>query len=316
MQDADSVHQPVRSPVSIGRRSFLAGVGFLPLLKYVPRSTLVAAHARQPGSFRFFDDHQAAVVTEASARLIPGPQDDPAEEGHPGAREAGVVFYIDLFLSAFDDDPPRIFAGGPWSDRSGGEEDHMADFVPLSAHEEQLWRERIADLQERYRAGIAALDAAADGGDFTAVGVEAQDAILLADTPDGFRRLLFEHAIEGTYSVPEYGGNHELVGWTETSSAGDVAPTGWTADQTSESDGPDPAPEGVALPFPAEVAEQASEGGELLPEGGGSDEGAAPLPGTGAAGRDPSAEIADLDAFFAAALPGLSRARARRGPGG
>lgn len=301
--------------MSISRRSFVAGVGFVPLLKYVPRSTLVAAYAQQPSSFRFFDEHQAAVVTEATARLIPGPQDDPAEEGHPGAREAGVVFYIDLFLSAFDDDPPRIFAGGPWSDRAGGDENHMADFVPLSSYETQLWRGRVADLQEQYRTGIAALDAAA-GGDFTAVGAGEQDAILVLDTPDGFRRLLFEHAIEGTYSVPEYGGNHELVGWTETSSAGDVAPRGWTGEETSESDGPDPAPEGVALPFPAEVAEQASEGGELLPEDGSSDEGAAPVPGAAGTGRESSVGIADLDAFFSGALPGLSRARARRMRGG
>ena len=270
-----------------------------------------AAFAEHSSDLRFFDDHQAAVVTEATARLVPGPRDDPAEEGHPGAREAGVVYYIDLFLSAFEDDPPRIFAGGPWSDRAGGDENHMADFVPLSAYEEELWRERIGDLQERYRAGIVALDNAA-GGDFTAVSATEQDAILVADTPDGFRRLLFEHAIEGTYAVPEYGGNRELAGWAETEAAGDVAPRGWTAEEVSESDGRVPAPEGVALPFPAEVAEQAGEGGELLPEGGAVEEGAAPAPGGRLTRSTTGDTVPDLDAFFAAALPGLSRGWARR----
>ena len=38
--------------------------------------------------FRFFTGHQAAVVEAATARIAPGPLDDPAEAGHPGAREA------------------------------------------------------------------------------------------------------------------------------------------------------------------------------------------------------------------------------------
>ncbi len=298
--------------MEISRRRFVAGMGLLPLLRYLPASTIEAAFAQQADEgFRFFDDHQAAVVTEATARLIPGPADDPAEAGHPGAREAGVVFFIDFFLSAFDDDPPRIFAGGPWSDRHGGAENLMADFVPLSSYEEEQWRARLADLQERYRVGIAALDEAA-GADFTAVSPEEQDAILVADTPDGFRGLLFEHAIEGTYAVPEYGGNRELVGWTETMSAGDVAPLGWAAEEVTESDGPDPAPEGVELPFPPEVAEQVGEGGELLPEGGTVEEGTRESrSGRRAhAGQTPAA-IPDLQAFLTAALPGLSRNQAR-----
>ncbi len=299
--------EPDRSRFTMSRRSFVLGATFLPLLRYVPRSTLEAAFTRQADQgFRFFDDHQAAVVTEATARLIPGPSDDPAEAGHPGAREAGVVYFVDLFLSAFDDDPPRIFAGGPWSDRHGGPEDDMALFVPLSSYEEQQWRGRTTELQERYRAGIAALDDAA-GGDFTAASPEEQDAILVADTPDGFRRLLFEHAIDGTYSVPEYGGNRSLVGWTETGSAGDVAPLGFTAEETSESDGPDPAPPDVELPFPPDVARSASEGETVLPEG----EDPSTLQRSSLE-PDARSVIAEPAAFLSAALPGLARSRGRR----
>ena len=45
----------------------------------------------QPAALDFFTEHQAAVVEAATARIAPGPTDDPAEAGHPGAREAGVT---------------------------------------------------------------------------------------------------------------------------------------------------------------------------------------------------------------------------------
>ncbi|MEZ5171532.1 MAG: gluconate 2-dehydrogenase subunit 3 family protein [Acidimicrobiia bacterium] len=293
--------------MEINRRQFVIGAGLTPLLRYVPASMTGAASAQEPQeSFRFFDEHQAAVVREATARLIPGPSDDPAEAGHPGAREAGVVVFIDLFLSAFDDDPPRIFAGGPWSNRHGGAENEMQDFVPLSAYEEEKWRAHIDELRQRYVTGIAALDEAA-GGDFTAVPPEKQDAVLVDDTPDGFRGLLFQHAIEGTYSVPEYGGNRALVGWSETASAGDVAPIGWSAEETSESDGPDPAPPGVALPFPAEAADAASKGEQVLPEGG-----EPAVAQRSSLGPDADEVIGDPETFLSAALPGLGRSRNRR----
>src|SRR6202000_1447118 len=77
--------------------------------------------------FRFFTEHEGAVIKAAAARLIPGPEDDPIEKlyNSPGATEAGVVYYIDDMLSAFDFKVPKIFAGGPWSNRHlGGYGDH------------------------------------------------------------------------------------------------------------------------------------------------------------------------------------------------
>ena len=55
---------------------------------------------RAPGAtvLHFFTSHQAAVVEDATARIAPGPTDDPAEG--PGAREADVTGYIDTMLGA------------------------------------------------------------------------------------------------------------------------------------------------------------------------------------------------------------------------
>ena len=289
------------TPVSISRRGFVGGAtagmlsfGFGPLLRLLPRSTVAAAFAAQP-QLRFFDEHQAAVVTEATARLIPGPQDDPAETTG-GAREARVVTFIDLFLSAFDEDPPRIYAGGPFSDRQGGSRNDMATFVPLAPWEETMWRERVAELGRVYRTGIADLDAAA-GGDFTTITPEEMDAILTADTPSGFRLMLFTHTVEGVYSVPEYGGNAELVGWTATEYPGDVAPLGWPPAEVTESDGPDPVPEDFELPFPADIVGDV-EGSEVVVE-------AEP------ASTGPTGAVAEPAVFLAAAMPELARWRTR-----
>ena len=187
--------------------------------------------------FEFFDDHQAAVVREATARIIPGPEDDPLEAGHPGAREANVVRYIDLMLAAFGVDPPRIHAGGPWSDRAGGAKNHMARFVDLSPVQEKLWRERIASLQKQYAAGIAALDQAT-GGDFANASNDAKDDALAGSGE--FLDVLFVHTIEGTYSVPEYGGNEGLSGWQDIKYPGDSQPRGYTPEEVGTSDGLDP----------------------------------------------------------------------------
>lgn len=182
--------------------------------------------------------HEIAVVTEATARLIPGPSDDAAEAGHPGAREAGVAHYITTMLGAFDSDPPLVYAGGPFSDRGGASHDDMATFVELPDTVAQQWRRRLADLTGRYHRGIADLDRLA-GGDFVKAAVAGRDAALTKN-PSGFTDVLFQHAIEGCYAVPEYLGNAGLAGWHEISFPGDSQPRGWPAHEVSSSSGPDP----------------------------------------------------------------------------
>jgi hypothetical protein len=176
----------------------------------------------------------AEVLRAAVDRLIP------PFGSHPGAAALGAVDYIDGLLGAFLVDPPRIFAGGPFSGRAGGEAS-FADFLPLSALEELTWRTRIegsqgrperefngpvAGWQQQYREGVDAL-----GADFTRADGTAQDARL--DAVPEFRDLLYEHACEGCYGAPEYGGNRDLQGWTAIGFTGDVQPRGYTDDEVS-----------------------------------------------------------------------------------
>jgi hypothetical protein len=223
--------------VSISRRAFLATTSMVSLAALMPREMLAAAYAA-PKPSGALTVHQAAVVEAATARLVPGPTDDPAEVGHPGAREAKVTNYISTMLGALDPSPPRVFAGGPFSNRAGAKRDDMARFIPLDDVERTGWKMRLANLKQQYATGIAALDQAA-GGDFTTAAPAEQDTIL-AGNPGGFMSLLMQHTIEGMYSNPEYGANAGLVGWEDISFPGDSQPRGYTASQVSTSDGPDP----------------------------------------------------------------------------
>jgi len=193
-------------------------------------------------SWRFFTSQQAAVVTAATARIAPGPADDPAEAGHPGAREADVTGYIDTMLGALgalDSAAPPVFAGGPWSNRHTSGPDLMARFMPLDPVARIAWRKRLTAWQDQYRNGIATLDRLA-GGDFTKAPATVQDKILAGSAASSFTALLFEHTIEGLYAAPEYGGNQGLAGWKEIGFPGDIQPRGYTPDEVSRSDGPDP----------------------------------------------------------------------------
>jgi hypothetical protein len=196
----------------------------------------------QPATLRFFTAHQAAVVEAATARIAPGPKDDPAEAGHPGAREAGVTGYIDTMLGALKDSAlkdDKVFAGGPWSNRHAPGPDLMARFAPLDPVARIAWRKRLGTWQDQYRQGIASLDKLA-GGDFTKKPPAQQDKILATRSVSEFTSLLFEHTIEGMYASPEYGGNRGLAGWKEIGFPGDIQPRGYTPDEVERSDGHDP----------------------------------------------------------------------------
>ena len=185
-------------------------------------------------ALRFFTPDEHAIVAAAADRLIP-PLDD-----HPGGDALGVADYIDDMLGAFTYDPPRIWAGGPFSGRAGGDPAFGA-FMTLSALETLAWRTRIEGSrgiaerefngpvrgwQEMYRDGLAAL-----GADFHAQSTDEQDRRLDAD-PD-FKQLFYEHACEGAYGAPEYGGNRETRGWRVIQFPGDVQPRGYTDDEVS-----------------------------------------------------------------------------------
>jgi len=181
----------------------------------------------------WLSDDEYRTLTAMCERLIPA-------DDTPGATDAGVADYIDGLLGAFAVDPPRIWAGGAFSGRFGGEAG-FGRFLPLTALDELAWRTRIegslgiaerefngpvVGWQPRYRAGLASL-----GADFAACDRDEQARRMRAD-PE-FTRLVYGHACEGMYGAPEYGGNRGGVGWAGIGFAGDVQPRGWTDEEVS-----------------------------------------------------------------------------------
>ena len=227
---------PASQPAPPGprRRAVIAAI---PLASAVVLAGCTSPPPADARVLRFFTSHQAAVVQDATARIAPGPQEDPGEG--PGAREADVTGYIDTMLGALQGPAPMIFAGGPWSNRHTSGPDLMDRFVPLDPVAAIAWRKRLAGWQQQYTKGIEALDKLA-GGDFTKATAGHQDKILAGQSVSTFTALLFEHTIEGLYAAPEYGGNRGLVGWKDISFPGDIQPRGYTSDEVERSDGPDP----------------------------------------------------------------------------
>jgi hypothetical protein len=243
-------------PAELSRRALLARARDLALLALLPEETLAHVHAAASASADgpgvFLSPERMRALRALCAHFVPGPPEDP----DPGAREAGAAEYIDLLLGAFTQKLPPLFAGGPFSHREGGGPNHFAEFLPLDALEERVWRTRIEGSQgrperewngpvrgwqERYAEGLDALDASARRffrRPFAELARWQREAVLgwLPGVPEDFVELAFAHTLEGTYGAPEYGGNRERAGWGFTRWPGDHQPHAYTRAQIAEPD--------------------------------------------------------------------------------
>lgn len=193
----------------------------------------------------FLTRRERTILDAALAVMIP------TDQG-PGAHEAQVVDYVDGLLAAFFTDPPRIYAGGPYSGRHGGANE-FRHFLPLTRAQELAWRIRIEGSQGRaerefngpvvgwqqlYRDGLAALDdqaLATHDVTFDGLTIDERSALLSAASVD-FKRTLYQHACEGMYGDPVYRGNAGSIGWTFIQYEGDRQPIGYDRRAMEERD--------------------------------------------------------------------------------
>ncbi|HVN50968.1 MAG TPA: gluconate 2-dehydrogenase subunit 3 family protein [Acidimicrobiales bacterium] len=183
-------------------------------------------------------------LTEDEHRTLAAALDTvlPGDGTCPGAGEAGGADYVDRLLGAFTYEPPRLWAGGPFSGRKGGDASFDHWLTP-GALDQLAWRIRIegslglaerefngpvVGWQARYREGLAAL-----GVDFADLDERGRAARLARAIDAEFRDLLFEHACESLYGDPVYGGNRDGAGWVAIAFDGDVQPRGWTDDEVT-----------------------------------------------------------------------------------
>jgi hypothetical protein len=202
---------------------------------------------------RFLRPDEMRTLEAVVDRVVPGVPEDTV----PGAAAAGCHEAIDALVGAFTVSPPRIYAGGPFSDRGGSSTNHFEDFLHLDRYEHKAWRLRIEGsrgrkalerngrvkgYQRTYREGLAALEQSVPGG-FSNLPGPARDLVLRRNDDPRVAAMLdlaVPHTIEFLYGAPEYGGNRDLLGWHTTGFEGDTQPRGYTREEVEhpESSGP------------------------------------------------------------------------------
>jgi len=166
---------------NVSRRELLIGAGLVGI------AGVLAAAESEP--LQSFTTTEAATLSAIIARLIP------TDENGPGATEAHVDRYIDRLLRS----PHNTYRG------------------PNNAD---------SNLTDAYEAGLKAVNAyaqATHGGPFANLSPDKQDATLTAMqansatgfTPNSrtFFNLMRQHAVEGMFGDPYYGGNANFAGW-------------------------------------------------------------------------------------------------------
>jgi gluconate 2-dehydrogenase gamma chain len=133
---------------------------------------------------RFFTQDEAVIVAAAAARIFP------SDDSGPGAREAGVVIYIDRQLA------------GPY-----GRDRHRYTHGPFEEGVPEQGYQREANPQQVYRAALK------DLAGFDRLSTAEQDQALTKIEDTDFFKLLRAHTIEGMFSDPVHGGNAGMIGW-------------------------------------------------------------------------------------------------------
>jgi gluconate 2-dehydrogenase gamma chain len=174
-----------------------------------PRSALAAsAQSLLPppvaATFTWLTQAEISFLDAAVARLIP------ADELGPGAKEAGVTFFIDQQLGGAFGRGETWYMQGPW--KHGTEEQgYQLKLTPA-----QLYRATIQAIDDHCRRTFdkkTFAELAAADQDKVLQGLEKGD-IELAEAPGReFFHMLWQNTQEGFLADPLYGGNRNFAGW-------------------------------------------------------------------------------------------------------
>ena len=182
-----------------GAGAVAAGTGLAQTIE--PQGQPASEHAHDAGGKlgAFLNQDESAAIDAFAERLMPG------APGKPGARDAGVLNYIDLALA------------GAYAD--------LQDF----------YRRGCAALEDHCRKTYAK--------SFPLLTEAQQDAVITAmaegkasgftwPTSQAFFNMLRTHTMEGMFADPVYGGNKDFAGWRLVGFPG-AQPAFTTADMES-----------------------------------------------------------------------------------
>ena len=162
-----------------------------------------AVDTPQVYAYRYLTPPEVRFLDAAAARLIP------ADELGPGAKEAGVTYFIDQQLVSSWGTHGRNYRLGPWQEGTP-QQGFQSPLTP----------------QEIYRAAIREINIHCTkqyGKNFNFLNPEQQDEVLHAMEGDKidiqavssrlFFGLLWRNTQEGFFADPIHGGNRDKIGW-------------------------------------------------------------------------------------------------------
>lgn len=133
----------------------------------------------------------------------------PTDDLGPGARDAGVVVYIDRQLASTWGSHGRNYRAGPWLEGTP-QQGYQSRFTP-----QEVYRIAIREIDQHCKAAF--------GRPFAQLSGDAQLRLLEQLEKDQiglpslsskfFFDLLWRNTEEGYFSDPLYGGNRGMVGW-------------------------------------------------------------------------------------------------------
>jgi len=175
--------------MSTTRRTFLVralvGAGALTGVEQPPTAEGQNTSPTQPHSAgerhgAFFNHDDAATIAAFAERLMPG------APGKPGARDAGVLNYIDLALSGAYADLQDFYRRG---------------LAQLDAYCRKTYHEPFVRLEAARQDEVIAALEAGNATEFT------------WPASQEFFNTVRTHTMEGMFADPIYGGNKDFAGW-------------------------------------------------------------------------------------------------------
>lgn len=183
----------------------------------------------------FFNEAEARDVEALAARIVPGDPDD------PGAREAGVLVYIDRAVEGAYRELQFAYRRGLAELARHCRDDAHAAFADLGADRQDALLSELDEIALQLEAGEDP-------------GTDPRRLILAQ-----LYAMVRQHTLEGLFGDPAYGGNRDGAGWRLVGFPG--AQWGYSAEQMA------PGFDGSTIPVKTLADLRAERGGGSAREG-------------------------------------------------
>ena len=204
---------------SSGRRRFLKSVTAMGAVGLPAAGLSGEAHLHRPvqlaqstsagqvsgaqQAYMFLTGPEAAFVEAAVARLIP------ADALGPGAKEAGVAYFIDQQLLGTYGAMAKKYRQGPWAEGTP-QQGYQSPLTPAA-----VYRAGIQDTnkycEKTYSKTFDALTRAQQ--DEVLKGLDGGKIELEQVRSQFFFNMMLNNTVEGFFADPVYGGNKDKAGW-------------------------------------------------------------------------------------------------------